>query len=119
MYTSYHYPYIKWTLILKCHVQLIYLNADQRRIFPRKLRINKGWRAEFECISSNDVVWFLYSSETAVFYGSSLIILSVKLEDQGYYECKGTSEDGGIFRAISKLEVNGTCSGRNHVNNSS
>ena len=97
-------------------MQLIYLNADQRKIFPRKIRISKGWRAVFECVSSNEVVWS-HPSETAVIYGSSLIIQSVTLEDQGYYECKGTSEDGGTFRAMGKLEVNGTCNVRSHVNN--
>ena len=64
-----------------------YLSADQRKIFPRKIRISKGWRAVFECVSSNEVVWS-HPSETAVIYGCSLIIQSVTLEDQGYYDVK-------------------------------
>ena len=94
-------------------MQHICHNADPSRIFPRTLRINEGWKAEFECVSSNDVAWYSYPPETSILYGygSILFIEDVELEDQGYYECKGVSEDGGTFHALSKLEVNGTCSG--------
>ena len=92
-------------------MQHIYHNADPHRIVPATLRINEGWRAEIDCVAGDDVIWYTYPSERAIFHGSILVIKGIELEDQGYYECKGISEEGGIFRAMAKLEVNGTCSG--------
>ena len=89
----------------------LFINTDQRRINPAEQIIIEGQDARFTCLASSAVLWQFNKSSilhsNAFYDGNALFIQNVRLPNQGFYECHGTTEYGEVFVARSLLVVRG------------
>ena len=85
--------------------------TDTERIQPKTLKVNEGDNAEFVCISTHETAW-LFNEEKLPLNAKikdklALVLSEVQKENEGRYECQGTTSTGHIFYAIGSLVVHG------------
>ena len=84
---------------------------DTERIQPNSLNVNEGDNAEFVCISAYETAWLFNEGElpsNAIIKNNIVLILSkVQKNNEGRYECQGTTSTGHIFYAIGSLIIHG------------
>jgi len=73
-----------------------------------ELTVEEGDSATFHCKSSKrEPVWKSESHPNLVYKSYKYTIKIALLEDEGYYHCRGVSEDDRKFVARAKLKVAG------------
>ena len=77
------------------------LLADNSRVYPRNIQAGSGDNVTINCTSVSYVQWIFYNSEHEVMSlplnvveeGNTLYIHSANHGNQGYYECRGETEE--------------------------
>ena len=87
------------------HSYILNIILDRTRIKPTYLSVKKGDIATFICDAKNEVHWFFENDEEHISICRILVIKDVQESDQGFYECRSTTDNGDHFRAIVELEL--------------
>ncbi len=70
--------------------------------------VKEGQDVSFSCKKGKGIImWYSTSLDEIVHHGETFKILSVSQKDQGYYECRGQTNESENFRALTQLDIEG------------
>lgn len=80
---------------------------DQNRIYPTSVVVREGDSIEVKCNGLGKVTWYKDSDINKIETGTVLKLHSIRIDDQGYYVCKGKNEINRSFQARTLVKVDG------------